>query len=165
MGRPKIYVAGPMRGLTYDQANEWRLAAESALPECDIFSPMRGKEYLRDLDVIPGAVGDKMSSSQAIYIRDRWDVRTADAILVYLLGAKEISIGTCFEMAWATAYNIPVVIVMKEGDVHEHPFVRQAAWIVVDSLHEGLNALRILLNLRPEDGGYSRERLEDIRIF
>jgi hypothetical protein len=45
-----VYLAGPISGLNYDGATEWRIGFAGALAEVGIkgLSPMRAKEYLRD---------------------------------------------------------------------------------------------------------------------
>ena len=43
----KIYLAGPICGLTYDGAQEWRDTFRKEIdPRIEAFSPLRGKEYL-----------------------------------------------------------------------------------------------------------------------
>jgi len=58
---------------------------------------MKGKTVLQQpLVSPPGAVG-----------RDRFDVQTCDLLLVNLLGATSVSIGTMFELAWTDAWRKP----------------------------------------------------------
>lgn len=140
----KVYLAGPITGLTYDGATEWRDKVKEELWKYDVkgLSPMRGKAYLSAEDKIADSYSDKtMSSITAINLRDRNDVKTSDAILVNLLGAKTVSIGTVMEIAWAIAYDIPCVIVMeKTGNIHEHGMLT-FRHIIVDNLNEGVKAI------------------------
>jgi len=43
--RPKVYLAGPIKGLTYTGATDWRDEAKDALYDIGIagYSPMRAK--------------------------------------------------------------------------------------------------------------------------
>jgi len=44
----KIYLAGPISGLTFEGAQDWRNYFTSKIsPEIDCFSPLRGKDYLK----------------------------------------------------------------------------------------------------------------------
>lgn len=146
--KPIVYLAGPILGQTYEGATNWREEAIQALPECDVRSPMRGKEFLRTLPTMP-KTDEGIASQHSIVLRDHWDVRTATALLVNLRGADRISVGTCFELAWAIAYRIPAIVIMDEERMHDHPFVREAAYIVVDTMEEALIYVRQVLNLIP----------------
>lgn len=147
MTKPRVYLSGPMRGLHYDQANEWRAyAAERLWPDIATFSPMRGKKYLRDIPTIPGEVLQPNSTRKAIVTRDRMDTMNCDMILVNLLDAEAVSIGTMFEMAWADAVRVPMVVVMEdEGNPHDHPFVRETPGWLVEDLDEALAIIRLAL--------------------
>lgn len=158
--RPIIYAAGPMAGCTFDEADDWRQEARLALPECDVRSPMRGKNFLRNMKTIPtgqdekqssdlaiNAVDQAVSSQHAIVVRDHWDVTQADVVLVNLANAPMVSIGTCFELAWCWEQQKPAVVIMPEGNPNEHPFVREAAYVVVNTMEEALPVVRKLLNL------------------
>lgn len=143
-----VYLAGPISGLNYDGCTEWRQYVIDNLPE-DIkgLSPMRAKAHLKDLKVLTGSYSDHVLSTQrGIYARDRFDCTRADAILVNLLGAEKVSIGTVMEIAWAADNNIPVVLAMeKEGNIHDHPMVREACPFVVGTIDEAIFVLTALL--------------------
>lgn len=153
--RPSCYLAGPIKGLAFDQATQWRARAKADLDEAgiDAFSPMRCKEYLRaESDVGGQKVADSyaqypLSTMKAITTRDRKDCMKCDAVLMYLLGAKVVSIGSMLEVAWADAARVPVVLVMeKDGsNVHEHGMVREMCGFQVDTLEEGLWIVKAVL--------------------
>lgn len=158
--RAVVYVAGPMAGCTYEEADNWREYTRGLLPECDVRSPMRGKNFLRDLKSIPNgqderqssdlaieAVDRAVSSQHAIVVRDHWDVTQADVVIANLKKATTPSIGTCFELAWCWEQQKPVIVVMDAGSPNDHPFVREAAYIVVSTLNEAVMVTRQLLNL------------------
>jgi nucleoside 2-deoxyribosyltransferase len=148
MSRPVVYLAGPITGLSYDGAVGWREDAEAHLDAYGIGTadPMRGKSYLSGQDEIKDSYADHaMSTAHAIFKRDRMDCRKCDALLVNFLGAEKVSIGTVMEIAWADANGIPVVIVMEPDNLHQHSMVKEAAYVVADTLDEGIQITRRLL--------------------
>jgi len=149
--RPKIYLAGAISGLTYDQGQDWRTHAQKELASygMDGYSPLRAKDYLRREGVIEQSYAvSPLSTDRGIMTRDRWDVMTCDAVLFYLLGTgTRVSVGTCIEFGWADAYRKPAVLVMEpEGNLHDHPMVREAVGFRVPTLEEGLAVLRYIIN-------------------
>lgn len=69
------------------------------------------------------------SETEWKYVHDRclFDVRRCDAVVVNLCGATKASIGACFEMAWAVAFNKPVFLAIENENVHRHPMVVSSA--------------------------------------
>lgn len=148
MSRPLVYLSGPITGCTYEGCTDWREYARAHLDlmGADGLSPMRGKEYLAGkgdiLDGMSAVVSNFMSQDAAIVTRDRWDTTRCDFLLVNLLGAKAISIGTMIEIGWADAARKPVILVMEPaGNIHEHAFVRQLSGYRVDTLEAALKLL------------------------
>jgi nucleoside 2-deoxyribosyltransferase len=121
----KVYLAGPITGLTYDQGQDWRVDARNFLARYNIFgaSPLRGKEYLRELVEPITGTGEEyahlgcMSTPRGVMTRDRYDATTCDVLLVNLLGSTRVSIGTVMEIAWADAHRIPIICAMEKGNV------------------------------------------------
>jgi nucleoside 2-deoxyribosyltransferase len=157
---PKVYLAGPISGLTYDQGQDWRIAASLALARHHIagYSPLRAKAYLRSKGVIDQAYEDTcLSCDRGIITRDRWDVMTADAVLFYLVGATKVSVGTIMELGWADAFRKPTVVIMEDaGNVHEHPMVREVTGFRVTTLEEGIEVLDKILNPYNREEGENR---------
>jgi nucleoside 2-deoxyribosyltransferase len=154
-GMPKVYLAGPIKGLTYDQGQDWRAVIASQLQEKGIlgYSPLRSKAFLRAVGVIDRAYEiNPLSTSRGIMTRDRYDVMSSDAVLFYLLGATTISVGTCIEFGWADAFRKPIVLVMEpSGNLHDHPMVREAAGFIVPTLDEAVRVLDCILNPQLEE--------------
>lgn len=144
----KVYLAGPITGQNYEGATSWRELAIKRLQDVDIkaYSPMRGKAYLSKEDKIQDSYSNyTMSSINGINVRDFNDVKTSDAILVNFLGCNnKVSIGTVMEIAWARAFQIPIIIIMEKNNIHEHGMLTFGN-IVVDSLEEGIYAIKKLL--------------------
>lgn len=158
MNRPMVYLAGPITGLNYEGCTDWRQKAIDYFNEQNIagLSPMRAKEYLKKhktiQDSYENGVQAVLSGQRGIFARDRFDCFRADLVIVNMLGAKRVSIGTVMEIAWANSQNIPIVLIMEKGDpqtdtynIHEHSMLREACPFRVSTLEEGLDLTRIIL--------------------
>lgn len=136
-----VYAAGPITGLSYEGATDWRVTAATRLMSLsagriEVLDPMRHKDYLADQTNLADSYDEHVLSSQrGIYGRDRLDCMRADALLVNLIGAERVSIGTVMEIAWADSKKIPIVLAMeRKGNVHEHSMLREACYWRHDSL-------------------------------
>jgi len=148
VSNPKVYLAGPIAGLTFDGAQGWRQDVQDALePDIQCFSPLRNKGYLRSEGVITTKeYQSPLARDRGIMTRDHWDCQTSDLILVNFLGADKISQGTDMEIAWAFAYRKPLVVAMEaEGNPHDHPMIRQAIDYRVTTLREAIAITRAIL--------------------
>ena len=158
IGMSKIYLAGPIAGLTFDDADEWRVQARTELAKAGIegMSPLRGKSYLRALGTLTSQCVDEgraglLSLPRSIMTRDYYDATTCDVLLVNLLGATRISIGTMMEVAWAYQLRTPIVCCMEEGNVHEHAMLDEAIGFRVKTLEEGIAVCLAILSPTPSD--------------
>lgn len=123
--KPKIYLAGPISGLSYKEATNWRDYVTPKLTDVfHVLTPLRGKEYLRDETALAAQGYSKkpLSTAKAITNRDRNDVKNSAVVLMNLLGAKIVSIGTMIELAWADRFEVPVVLVMEPEERPSVPF-------------------------------------------
>ncbi|WP_370169403.1 nucleoside 2-deoxyribosyltransferase [Bradyrhizobium elkanii] len=124
--KPLVYLAGPISGLNFDGATSWRDSVKEVLGEWGIkaLSPLREQEHLKQVGIFTNAAEEAarlespMSMPKGLTIRDRWDAMRCDVLLVNLLGAKTVSIGTMLEIAWANAKDIPIVCAMEEAPQH-----------------------------------------------
>jgi len=141
--KKKVYLAGPITGLSYDGAVDWRdYVCQKLNPSLIGYSPLRFKQYLKDEKVITSRQEDNikhsdlsvtLSSDKGIVARDGFDVKTSDLVIMNLLGAKRVSIGTVWEAGLAYAYDVPVILVMEpEGNIHDHMMIRTIPFIVHD---------------------------------
>lgn len=131
-----VYLAGPITGLRFDEAAEWRESFD--LPEGWAgLSPLRGKEHLRS-DVILASDFDGGSVAVA---RDLTDIEKCDVVLANFLGAESISAGTMAEIGFAYANYKPIIVVLEEGSVHDHVFVKHMATSIVPTLDDARRAL------------------------
>lgn len=135
MTRPIVYLAGPIKGLTYQQANRWRQNAAHALNliGLDSINPIE-PEMISEIGVLGSSWPGLMSNQRAIVAKDRFAVMNrAAAMLVNFLDAPAVSIGTCVEFGWANAAQIPIVTILPEDNPHNHAFIREMSnWIVSD---------------------------------
>ena len=142
-----IYLAGPISGLTHEECTGWRQYIIDNLPDrIEALSPMRSKPYLKDSGTLTGAYENwPLSSQRGIYARDRYDCTRSDAIIVNLLNATTVSIGTVMEIAWAADHNIPVVLIIDPNNIHQHPMILEACPFVVSEVDEALAVVSALL--------------------
>jgi nucleoside 2-deoxyribosyltransferase len=155
-GAKTVYLAGPISGLKYDGATEWRIGFAGALAEVGIkgLSPMRAKEYLRDQYDASGGFSATcveyghlscLSGPRGIMTRDRFDATRCDVLLVNLLGAERVSIGTMMEVAWADLKRTPIVCIMEPGNIHEHAMLNEAIGFRCTTLEEALTVIKAIL--------------------
>jgi nucleoside 2-deoxyribosyltransferase len=147
-GRFKVYLAGPITGLSYGESTDWRDYASRLLaPEIIGYSPMRNKKYLAQEKEIASfyQAEHPLSTPKGIMTRDYWDVHTSDLVLVNFIGADKVSIGTVMEVAFAHAHRVPVVMAMEEGNLHTHPMMEQATGYVAPTLEKAIEYVRHFL--------------------
>lgn len=134
-----VYLAGPITGLPVaDASGGWRRVVRDQLSGCphiEVLSPMR----LHDPSLPPS------STWQLEFERDVADIDRCTCMLVGLKGAERVSIGTIAEMGMAKLLGRPIIVVMENGGVHEHPWVRTILpTYVTDNLKDALQQVRFL---------------------
>ncbi|WP_210161624.1 nucleoside 2-deoxyribosyltransferase [Rhodopseudomonas sp. B29] len=158
VGSFTVYLAGPITGLTYDGAEDWRQAAKLDLAAAGIkaLSPLRAKDYLRNLPGRISGTGEEyahlgvLSTPRGVMTRDRFDATRCDCLLVNLLGAERVSIGTVMEIAFADACRTPIVCAMEpSGNPHEHMMIAEAVGFRVTSLTEALHIVKAIADNGP----------------
>lgn len=144
----KVYLAGPISGLTYDEGQSWRTMFSAHMPkEIRCYSPLRKKEHLRDMGILEQSYEEAvLSSDRGINTRDHFDCLTSDLIVANLLGVTRVSIGTVMEMAWAFAYRKPLVVIIEPtGNVHDHPMARETFGFRVSTIKEAAQVVPTIL--------------------
>lgn len=145
----KVYLAGPIAGLNYSGAQEWRTEVASRLnsDRVETLTPMRGKQFLKEVgDITQVAYADVIANSKGVTRRDFNDTVTSSCLFVNLLGAKKVSIGTVMEIAWAFQARVPSIVIMEKDNVHQHLMVEEASHYIVDSIEAGIRLVKLLLN-------------------
>lgn len=149
MSEKLVYLAGPLAGQEFVHAVAWRDYVNSQLAmrsgtEIHCISPMRGKPSIRVGDIINSTKQDNTALNvvpKQIVARDRYDVQRCDVVLAYFWHANKVSIGTCFELAWANAWNKPIIIVKDTMGYHDHIFIDQVAHWVLDDLDDAITVI------------------------
>jgi len=140
-----VYLAGPIAGLTHDEARYgWRKEfTELMEPWPHIFcsSPMRGKEMLKDFGVLTSGDGypdHAMTSTSGIVTRDRNDVKMCSVVVAcFLESGGKLSGGTFIEYGWSDHRRIPLVIIGKPDDPNVcHLMAQNLAGYRVGTLEE-----------------------------
>ena len=144
----KIYLVHPISGLSADVVFEYYKDTEAKLTEMgyDVLTAMYGKSYLR-CEKEFRASGYKMpcTTNHAIYQRDHWMTEQADIIYANFLRAKQVSVGSMMELAWASHMRKHVIVTMQDDNVHAHAFVYEAASIVYQTHEDAMNYLKMLI--------------------
>lgn len=85
---------------------------------------------------------DYLSTDVSIFNRCRNDIRRADIVLFYLRDVKKVSIGSIYEMSLAYTLSKDIIVVMEDGNIHDHAFVKQSASYITDNILDVIEYLR-----------------------
>lgn len=148
-----VYLVGPISGMTWKEATEWRRFVADMLGTFGIaaLDPLRGKQFLEKRTirgVITSTYEDQtITSAQGIFGRDLFDVRRSDVVLANFLGARKVSQFSLIELGVALDRQKPIVLVMeRQGNPHESRLLRErVATYVTDDLRESVVLTRYLL--------------------
>src|SRR5271157_5965026 len=139
----RIYLAGPMTGTGLAQSTMWRREVANMLDNRmpnSICCATPGGKYERLINAGHQSVTlqdfDCFKFDRGIMKRDYHDCTTADLVIFNLEGTNMASIGTMMELAWCYQKQIPSVVIMGHGNVHNHPMVREAIDFRVRTLEE-----------------------------
>jgi nucleoside 2-deoxyribosyltransferase len=142
----KVYLAGPITGLEFDEAKDWRDSSSPfvrrlrALGWTEL-SPMRNKEKFR----VQGKLSAFFDEGAAAVQQDLTDIEEAEAVILNVLGATHVSLGSMAEMGYAYALGRPVILVTEgEDNCHHHVFTDYMGTVQVSSLNAAIKALQNL---------------------
>jgi len=156
----KVYLAGPIGGSTYDEAQNWRIDLSDLLSTKSDgairgYSPLRGKGALKfagPLSTVAYPFYSPLATSKAILARDFNDCRTADLIIANFIEQDEgapPSLGTIMEIGFAYALQVPILGVgcaYAANPVATHAMIESAVSFWAQSLDEAADmACSILL--------------------
>ncbi len=110
-----VYLAGAITGESFGDATDWREYVKTRLnPGIAGLSPLRAKDYLENENSIGDSYeGVVLSCARGIMTRDFFDCQNCDVVLANLKGTEKVSIGTVMEIAWAYAFNKPLILVLE----------------------------------------------------
>lgn len=143
-----VYLGGPISGLAYDDCTNWRDYFEKCLRPFGIISlnPLRYMEHLKTEMEIKHTYDKYLTgTAKAIFVQDVFDVRRADLVIANFLGAKKVSIGTVTELGIAHENKKPVITVMEEDNIHNHPFVREISTVIVKTYEDAIAVTKSIL--------------------
>lgn len=145
-----VYLAGPITGLEFDEAKDWRddFIAELKRHGWNGLSPMRDKEEFR----IKGKLSAFFDEGAAAVDRDLRDIEKSEAVIINFRDAQAVSLGSSAEMGYAYALGRPIIVVVEgdpgewnnrpeQANPHHHVFTEYMATVIVDSLDNALKAL------------------------
>lgn len=146
----RIYLAGPISGLLYNESTDWRTRVASALPGIECLSPLRFKTYLDTNEIIRDSYDQEavspLSTGRGIMTRDFFDCNRADLVIANLLDLKKVSIGTAMEIAWTYAKHTPLIAIMEPNDnLMDHAMIREAIGFRVETEEAAIEVARAIL--------------------
>jgi nucleoside 2-deoxyribosyltransferase len=153
----KVYLSGPITGLTYNDARySWRSDVMDALEDhAQVLSPMRHEGHLAEMKTAMSEAALKkfqqtnnhfFSQNKMIVAKDLLDIDESTIVLTNFLGAKVISKGTIAELGYAYAKGKTIITVMEEGNPNDGPFTREMSDTVLDNLEDAIIVIKSLLS-------------------
>lgn len=132
----KVYLAGGINGLTYEEAFEWRKHVTQKLSSFGIecLNPIAAKDfdkYHKD--------GKFTEGGKTCYWRDIFLVKQADVVLINFDTVK--SFGTLVEKGWCDILG-KLVLIASSKDI-KHPFVTEQA-ILFNSISDAIDFIKEL---------------------
>lgn len=141
-----IYLAGPIAGLTEEEATTWRHDVNFMLPDNIIgISPLRCEPVKPGMTyTTPGAVDKMWSDPRAINAKNWLDTESSDLVLAYLpkqMNDRRPSIGTIIEIGWTLGLKKPLIVVSDDKQLLNHPLIEcNAAWRL-DNLDDAVEVI------------------------
>lgn len=146
MKNKNVYLAGPITGLSYKEATQWRkeIAKDLYSLGYSVLDPMHKKDFLSKKKQLKNNYYNNIITKQDnIFLTDEFRVNSSDIILVNFLNAKQVSIGTTVEIAIARNKKKLVILIMDKNNIHNHIFITSGC-IIAKSNKEALNVLKTL---------------------
>jgi hypothetical protein len=127
-----IFLSGAMRGVPRIESLGWRIEAKKLLSDSfHVIHALRGREQ-----------AETMPSSKGAVIRDTYDIRHSDVLLVNDSFVDVSMIGTSMEIHIAYESKIPVIVF---GDAHKGDYwMDYHSHVRVETLGEACSLLRDL---------------------
>lgn len=140
-----VYLAGPIFGCDYAEANDWRGEFARRLRDAGLvgISPLRCEPLIGERYML-NYVDPRFGTPRAIASKNAYDVRSCDATLAYLpaeLVQKRPSLGTVVEIAWAHIIGKPTILVTNDPYHQEHPVLQACAGWQLDNLDDAFDVL------------------------
>ncbi len=147
----KVYLSGPITGLTYQQARYgWRKDFQEKLsPGITVLSPMRHEGHLAEMKqkkIAPDNLPTHLfSHPKMIVTKDFLDIDECTIMVVNLQGTKKVSQGTLIEMGYAKKAGKTMIAIVDKENVHNSPFIPELC-VVTTSMDEAVAIVNSLLS-------------------
>jgi len=133
------YLAGPIEGVSRDQALQWRITAAFNLnnSNIDTLDPTRRSSFVDSSDYLTHE-----NAARRIWKSDLQDIAYSTVILANLsdsLPGKKW--GTVCEIAHAHTKN-KIIIILMDKDQFKHPFITQYATEIHHNLNDAVEAVK-----------------------
>lgn len=136
----KIYLCGFINGEKIKECIAWRKQIRS-------YYLNKGWNKILFLDPLNGDERETIDKEgltssvipwKAIVHRDYNSVKNSDLIIANLdtFGATRPLTGSIYELAWAWREEIPVIVISKDPMYVKHPFIKDTASVIVESVDE-----------------------------
>ena len=135
----KVYLSGGIAGLTYEEANKWRVDVTERLERVGIqtINPLRRRMFYGTCD------NSEDFTPNEIVTRDLQDVRDADLVLIYLPKSDRFSVGTICELWEAHRLQRPIILVSDDPRYTKHPWVLVACTRIFAEMVPALKYLMV----------------------
>lgn len=142
----KVYLAGPMCGCDSKETFTWRDEVSEALDDIVVIQtidPTKGLDYVYSEDTRLLPCNDHHGiTNKEVFQKDIFLIDRCDVLLVNLYYQNSMSTGCFFEMGYAFANNIPIIVV-NAGKKRDHPFIDIPAFNV-DTMEEAIEYIKSL---------------------
>lgn len=164
MTHKQIYLCGAISHQTLGQSDDWRRYLASQLDGHHeqpsgasvtllTYSPLRGETFFRKIqpdEKFSPTLKDNaslISTPNGVLGRDLNDVANASLVIAnFLPSPDKVSIGSVYEIGYAKAKGIPVVLIIQEtGNIHQHVFLSNSAVYIVRNLEDAVAVSKFLL--------------------
>ena len=138
-----VYLAGPIAGLTYEEATKWRTDIAVRLRPHGCFDPLQGVSPWEGRLAGSTLEQSSLTTPRGIVASDFFFTTRARVLLADFSTAVRPSFGTVIECAWAWQARNPVVAILDS--IHDHTMLRELCDFVVSDPDEAEFTIRKLL--------------------
>jgi len=145
--KPTVYLAGPMVGLSFKDASQWRNTVTRKLKsKWNILSPLtaldqKSKFPFKTLSQTDTDHRPIKHVPSAFVTVDEFFVDKCDFVLANFIGSTRVSIGTVWELGYAWGQGKKIVSIIEPESIHDHPFLRRRSHLFVPTLAEAIEFL------------------------
>lgn len=163
-----VYLAGPIeKELTMINPHSiiWREKVLEAFDQhhlvWDVLDPTRDKKGKDEQGNWIYSIDESNSfyyNPFFVFSRDLGDIDKSEIVVVNLVDAAALSIGTNFEFGYAYANEKFLIVVCPDPRLRRHPFVSQAADIIIDSEDHIVAACSYARNFLKQNGNAPKSK-------